>query len=85
MGFSDKELQSAARIICPLWADKFHTCSLRSIFCQVQEVNCPKGARETTLGCAPAENDFDSFRRCGGERKRGFFDKLKSPMERSIP
>ena len=70
MGFSDKELQSAARIICPLWADKFHTCSLRSIFCQVH---------------APAENDFDSFRRCGGERKRGFFDKLKSPMERSIP
>ena len=25
-------LQSAARIICPPLADKFHTCSLRSIF-----------------------------------------------------
>ena len=28
-------LQSAARIICLLMADKFHTCSLRSIFRQV--------------------------------------------------
>ena len=35
-------LQSAARIICPPLEDKFHTCSLRSIFCQVH---------------APAEND----------------------------
>ena len=39
--------------------DKFHTCSLRSVFCQVQKVNCPAGAREATLGCAPAENFFD--------------------------
>ena len=29
-------LQSAARIICSLPANKFHTCSLRSIFRQVQ-------------------------------------------------
>ena len=28
-------LQSAARIICLPMADKFHTCSLRSIFRQV--------------------------------------------------
>ncbi|MFQ9053686.1 MAG: hypothetical protein ACLR5H_11545 [Oscillospiraceae bacterium] len=28
--FWAKGLQSAARIICPLMADKFHTCRLRS-------------------------------------------------------
>ncbi len=39
-------LQSAARIICPLIAAKFHTCSLISIFRQVH---------------APAENEFDSI------------------------
>ena len=33
--FWAKGLQSAARIICPLMADKFHTCRPRSIFCQV--------------------------------------------------
>ena len=49
-------LQSAARIICSPMANKFHTCSLRCIFCQVQKVNCPEGAKEATLGCAPAEN-----------------------------
>ena len=27
-GLSDKLLQPAARIICPLSGDKFHTCSL---------------------------------------------------------
>ena len=41
--FGAKGLQSAARIICSLIANKFHTCSLRSIFGQVH---------------APAENDF---------------------------
>ena len=30
--FSDKRLQSAARIICSPQANKFHTCSLRGIF-----------------------------------------------------
>ena len=55
--FLTKGLQSAARTSCPLTADKTHTCSLSCIFCQVQEVNCPEGARETTLGCAPTEND----------------------------
>ena len=38
-----KGLQSAARIICSLKADKFHTCRLRSIFAQVH---------------APGENDL---------------------------
>ena len=47
-----------AHNLSPL-GDKFHTCSLRSVFCQVQKVNCPAGAREATLGCAPAENFFD--------------------------
>ena len=37
--------------------------SVRGIFRHVQEVNCPKGARETTLGCAAAKNDPTSFRR----------------------
>ena len=39
-----------AHNLSPL-GDKFHTCSLRSVFCQVQKVNCPVGAREATLGC----------------------------------
>ena len=43
-GFSASFLQSAARIICSPVANKFHTCSLRSIFCQVH---------------APAENVLD--------------------------
>ena len=34
-GLCDKFLQSAARIICPHRGDKFHTCSLRSVFRQV--------------------------------------------------
>ena len=59
--FKTKDSQPAARIICSLKANKFHTCSLRCIFCQVQKVNCPEGTREATLGCAPAENDFILF------------------------
>ena len=35
MPFLDKKPQSAARIICSPMANKFHTCRLRSIFCQV--------------------------------------------------
>jgi len=34
-GLFDGFLQSAACIICSLLANKFHACSLRSIFCQV--------------------------------------------------
>ena len=60
-GFSASFLQSAARIICSLLANKFYTCSLRCVFAHVQEVNCPKGARETTLGCAAVENDLTLF------------------------
>ena len=71
--FLTKGLQSAARSSCPLTADKTHTCSLSCIFCQVQEVNCPKGARETTLGCAPTENDQNPFAACGRQTLRGFF------------
>ena len=71
-----KGLQSAARTICTLLAYKSHTCSLIGIFCQVQEVNCPEGARETTLGCAPTENDQNPFAACGRQTLRGFFDTL---------
>ena len=76
--FLTKGLQSAARTSCPLTADKTHACSLSCIFCQVQEVNCPEGARETTLGCAPTENDYNLFAACGRQTLRGFFDTLNS-------
>ena len=66
-GFFNNSLQPAARINCLLKADNFHTCSLSSIFCQVQKVNCPVRARETTLGCAPAENDFNFVFRLRGK------------------
>ncbi|MBD9184607.1 MAG: hypothetical protein EGQ26_02995, partial [Clostridiales bacterium] len=46
-------------------------------FCQVQEVNCPEGARETTLGCAPTENDQNPFAASGRQTLRGFFDTLR--------
>ena len=59
-GFSDKGLQSAARIICLPEADKFHTCSLRCIFCQVH---------------APAENDSDFFAAAAANSAR-LVDKL---------
>ncbi|OUN24855.1 hypothetical protein B5G37_05585 [Pseudoflavonifractor sp. An85] len=49
-------LQPAARIICPAWEDKFHTCGLRSIFfaAHVAEENgfhffAPAGANSARL------------------------------------
>ena len=45
--------------------------SVRRIFRHVQEVNCPGGARETTLGCAAAKNDPASFRRSRRKPGRG--------------
>ena len=51
-------LQSAARIICPPLAAKFHTCSLSSIFCQVH---------------ALTENDCYFICRCCGKRCEAFF------------
>ena len=61
--FSDKLWQTAACIICPPVGDKFHTCSLRCVFCQVH---------------APAENGLDSICRQWRQTLRGFFDKLKA-------
>ena len=78
MGFSAKLLQSAARTPCAPMAHNSHTCGLRSIFCQVQKVNCPEGTREATLGCAPAENDLILFADYRRQTLRGFFDRLKS-------
>ena len=63
-GFFDKYLQSAACIICPLEADKFHTGSLRCIFCQVH---------------ALAENDLIFFAAFWRRTLRGFFDTLTPP------
>ena len=45
--------------------------SVRRIFRHVQEVNCPGGARETTLGCAAAKNDPASFRHSRRKPGRG--------------
>ena len=60
-GFSTKGSQSAARIICPPMAGKFHTGSLRSIFSHAH---------------VAAENRSSCFRVCGRETLRGFFDML---------
>ena len=60
-GFSDKFLQSAARTPCSPTANNSHTCSLRSIFCQVH---------------APTENDLILFGGLRRQTLRGFFDKL---------
>ena len=57
-GFSTVFLQSAARIICPPMANKFHTCSLRSIFVQVH---------------ALVENGFYFIRRYSGELCEALF------------
>ena len=59
MGLFDRFLQSAARIICSPMANKFHTCSLISIFAQVH---------------ALVENGFDFIRRYGGELCEALFD-----------
>ena len=58
-------------------AHNSHTCSLRSVFVHVQEVNCPGGAREATLGCAAAENDLDFVFRLREKFCEAFFDSLK--------
>ena len=65
-GLFDRVLQAAARIICSPQANKFHTCSLRGIFCQVH---------------APAENDPNFFADCGRQALRGFLDTLNSPVD----
>ena len=57
-GLFDRFLQSAARIICPPMANKFHTCSLISIFAQVH---------------ALVENGFDFIRRYSGELCEALF------------
>ena len=67
-GFSDKLWQPAACIICPPVGDKFHTCSLRCVFCQVH---------------APAENGLDSICRQWRQTLRGFFDKLRGEIDPS--
>ena len=67
-GFPDKLWQSAARIICPPSGDKFHTCSLRSVFCQVH---------------ALTENSLNFICRLRRQTLRGFFDKLKVPARKS--
>ena len=62
--FPTKGLQSAARTRCTLFAYTSHTCSLKSIFCQVH---------------APAENDSILFAASGRQTLRGLFDTLRPP------
>ena len=62
-------LQSAARIICLPAADKFHTCSLRSMFCQVH---------------VPPEHDF-VFLPLSRQMLRGYFDSLKPAQSAGFP
>ena len=53
-GFFDKGMRFAARLVGrkrPVDAR-----SARSVFCDVQKVNCPEGAREAALGRAAAKN-----------------------------
>ena len=63
-GFFDKFLQSAARTPCSPTANNSHTCSLRSIFCQVH---------------ALAENDLILFGGLRRQTLRGFFVQKSSP------
>ena len=59
-------LQSAARIICSPKANKFHTCSLRSVFAHVH---------------AAVENDFEPFSLLTQRTLRGFFTVWNSPED----
>ena len=59
--FWAKGLQSAARIICSLKANKFHTCRLRRIFCQVH---------------APAKNGLHFICRLRAANSARLFDRL---------
>ena len=54
-----RPLRHRRRGLALLFARRF----VGGIFPAVQEVNCPEGARETTLGCAAGKNDPASFRR----------------------
>ena len=59
-------LQSAARIICSPKANKFHTCSLRSVFAHVH---------------AAVENDFEPFSLLTQRTLRGFLTVWNSPED----
>ena len=60
--FWTKGLQSAARIICSLKAKKFHTCRLRSVFCDVH---------------AAAKNGLHLLCRLRAANSARLFDRLK--------
>ena len=60
--FWTKGLQSAARIICSLKANKFHTCRLRSVFCDVH---------------AAAKNGLHLLCRLRAANSARLFDRLK--------
>ena len=49
-------LRSAPR--SSAFGGRFDARSARGIFPAAQKVNCPKGARETTLGCVAGKNDL---------------------------
>ena len=47
-------------------------------------MNCPGGTRETTLGCAPAENDLILFADYRRQTLRGFFDSLTPGIQPGV-
>ena len=69
-GFFDKGMRFAARLVGrkrPVDAR-----SARSVFCDVQKVNCPEGATEAVLGRAAAKNFQIYLRRARRELCEAF-------------
>ena len=60
-------MQSAARRICPLQADKSHTCGLRSVFSDAHPPGGPLLPLRGNSPCVAGENRFPFFRACGRE------------------
>ena len=82
--FWTEGLQSAARIICSLKANKFHTCRLRSVFCDVHAASLRPAARRP--GPTPDRSRVRP-RRSGSGRRRFWRDGCASccgsPAQRS--
>ena len=81
--FKTKDSQPAARIICSLKANKFHTCRLRSVFCDVHAA--AKNGSDLIRGLRAA----NSARRItvrGGQRDRQIDAGIAEGLpERKVP
>ena len=67
-GFSDKGMRFAARLVGR--KRPVDVRSARSVFFDVQKVNCPEGAREAALGRAAGKNNYDSFAPAGAKLRK---------------